>query len=189
MQQLFDIEREAAKRGLNASERLQLRQEKSAPVMEKFREWIDETLKVCLPRTNFGRAVKYLDNHWEALSRFIEDGRLEIHNNYVEQELRKIALGRNNWIQFGNENGARWGAVMFSLVGSCRRSGVDPFLYFYDVLERISSHPASRVRELLPDEWKWRFEAEANAKIERARDALKHATVASPAEPASSPAP
>jgi len=152
VQQLFDIEREAAKRGLNASERLQLRQEKSAPVMEKFREWIDETLKVCLPRTNFGRAVKYLDNHWEALSRFIEDGRLEIHNNYVEQELRKIALGRNNWIQFGNENGARWGAVMFSLVGSCRRSGVDPFLYFYDVLERISSHPASRVRELLPDE-------------------------------------
>jgi transposase len=173
IQGLFKVEKEAGEAGLDPAERHELRQTRSQPILEKLKPWIDDMLKVTPPRTALGESLAYLNNHWQALTRFLEDGRLEIHNNLVEQELRSIAVGRKNWTFFGNESGAEWGSVHYSLIASCRRAEVDPFLYLRDVLERISVHPASRVEELLPHRWKENFEAEARAAVQASLNELR----------------
>lgn len=173
IQGLFKVEKDAGEAGLDPAERHELRQTRSQPILEKLKPWIDDMLKVTPPRTALGGSLAYLNNHWQALTRFLEDGRLEIHNNLVEQELRSIAVGRKNWTFFGNESGAEWASVHYSLIASCRRAEVDPFLYLRDVLERISVHPASRVEELLPHRWKENFEAEARAAVQASLNELR----------------
>lgn len=173
IQGLFQVEREASDSNLDATARHALRQSRSRPILEKMRLWIDEMLKVTAPRTALGESLAYLNNHWQALIRFLEDGRLEIHNNLVEQELRSVAVGRKNWTFFGNEYGAEWAAVIYTLVATCRRADVDPFLYLRDVLERISDHPASKIDQLFPRQWKENFEASAKAAVQAGVNALR----------------
>jgi transposase len=107
-----------------------------------------------LPKSPSGAAVRYALNQWQALTRFLEDGELEIDNGATERANRDIALGRGNWTFFGSDNGGRTAAVLRSFIASCKRNGVEPFAWFCDVLARIPAHSVSRLCELLPHNWK-----------------------------------
>ena len=175
---LYQIEREAKERIGEAIERLakegpldaaqqrllrewaladdithRLRQEQSKPVAEKFAEWLKTAADQVLPKSPIGQAIFYAQAHWTALTRYLDHGFLAIDNNAAERALRPIAVGRKNWLHFGSDRGGRTAAVLMSLVESCRRCGVEPFAYIRDVLMRVSTHPASRIAELLPDVW------------------------------------
>lgn len=93
--------------------------------------------------------------------RFLEDGRVPLHNNSCENAIRPVAVGRKNWLFAGSERGGRAAATIYSLIESCRRVDVDPFLYLRDVLARVCTHPSGRVHELVPAVWKDLFAAEA----------------------------
>ena len=99
------------------------------------------------------RAIDYSLKRWQALTRYIDDGDLPIDNNWVENKIRPIAIGRNNWLFAGSLRAGRRAAAVMSLVHSARMNGHDPFAYLKDVLERLPTQPASRVDELLPHRW------------------------------------
>src|SRR5450759_939651 len=104
---------------------------------------------VGLPKSPSGAAVRYALNQWQALTRFLQDGELEIDNGATERANRDIALGRGNWTFFGSDSGGKTAAVLRSFVASCKRNGVEPFAWFRDVLSRLRAHPINRIAELL----------------------------------------
>ena len=106
------------------------------------------------PSGAIGEAISYALNHWEALIRPLEVGFLELDNGASERALKPVALGRKNWLFAGSDNGGRTAAVLMSLCATCKAWDIDPFAYLRDVLERVSTHPNSRIEELLPDRWK-----------------------------------
>jgi transposase len=106
------------------------------------------------PKSPIGHAIGYAQAQWQALLRYTDDGILSIDNNLAERTLRMVAVGRKNWLFVGHDNGGRRAAILYSLVASCKLCGIDPFAYLRDVLERISTHPASRIAELIPRNWK-----------------------------------
>jgi transposase len=146
--ELYRVEKEA--RSCTASERLELRQPRSRPILDKLHRYLLEIEAEVLPKSPEGRAVRYTLKNWTALTRFCEDGDLEIDNNAVERAIRGIAVGRANWTFFGSDEGGKTAAVLRSLVASCQRVGVDPFSWLRDVLSRIAAHPINRITELLP---------------------------------------
>jgi transposase len=106
-----------------------------------------------LPKSPEGRAVRYTLKNWTALTRYCEDGDLPIDNNSTERAIRGVAVGRNNWVFFGSDEGGKTAAVLGSFVASCQRVGVDPFAWLKDILSRIADHPITRLAELLPHNW------------------------------------
>jgi hypothetical protein len=140
-------------RSLTAPERLHLRQLESRPILDKLREYLLEIEAEILPKSPEGRAVRYTLKNWTALTRFCHDGDLEIDNNATEGSIRSVAVGRNNWIFFGSDQGGTTAAVLRSFTASCQRIGIDPFAWFKNVLSRIASHPITRLPELLPHNW------------------------------------
>ena len=140
-------------KGLTGAERLQLRQRLSAPVMAKLHKYLLEIRDEVLPQSPAARAVRYALNQWDALSRFLEDGDLEIDNGATERANRDIAIGRGNWTFFGSDNGGKTAAVLLSFVAMCKRNAVEPFAWFRDTLSRIATHPVHRLAELLPHNW------------------------------------
>ena len=149
--QLYRVERQA--QPLTPEDRRQLRQERSRPILEKLHTYLSELQVEVLPKSPEGRAVRYTLKNWTALTRYCEDGDLQIHNNGTERAIRGVAVGRNNWIFLGSDEGGRTAAVLRSFVASCQRVGVDPFLWFKDVLSRIADHPITRLHDLLPHNW------------------------------------
>jgi len=149
--QLYRVEKEA--RTLPAEDRLRLRQLQSRPLLEKLRNYLLEIQAEVLPKSPEGRAVRYALKNWTALTRYCEDGDLQIDNNATERAIRGVAVGRNNWIFFGSDEGGRTAAVLRSFVASCQRVGVDPFVWLRDILSRIADHPVTRLAELLPHNW------------------------------------
>jgi hypothetical protein len=105
------------------------------------------------PGVPSGIAIGYVQNNWEALTRYTTSGYLSIDNNVSEQRMKIIAIGRKNWLFTGSENGGKTMAVLFSVVSSCQRNGHDPFAYLRDVLARIPELPKERLADLLPDRW------------------------------------
>jgi len=150
---LYDVEREARDRKLNGQARRALRQKKSKPILEDIHAYLERERPRVLPKSPEGEAIAYTLSNWKALTRYLEDGDLEIDNNGAERSLRGIAVGRRNWTFYGSDNGGRTAAVLSSLIASSKRLGLNPFAYLRDVFERISSHPQSRLAELLPDQW------------------------------------
>jgi hypothetical protein len=149
--ELYRIEDRA--RRLTAEDRLRLRQHDSKPVLGKLRDYLVEIGAEVLPKSPAGRAVRYCLKNWTALTRYADDGDLEIDNGATERALRGVAVGRNNWMFFGSDQGGTTAAVLRSFVASCQRVGVDPFAWFQDVLSRIAAHPITRIAELLPHNW------------------------------------
>jgi len=137
--------------------RVELRQERSAPILVQFRQWLlglqASNGGNVLPKSPMGEAVTYAMNQWAALCVYLLDGELSIDNNASENALRRIAIGRKNWLFCGSDNGGRTAAILFSLIASCQRHHVEPFTYLRDVLTRIAGHPHNRLAELLPDRW------------------------------------
>src|SRR5215467_11002462 len=151
---LYAVEDRAKTLALSAEQRLALRQRVSARLLGKLHQYLLELQPEVLPKSPSGAAVRYTLNQWEALSRFLEDGDLEIDNGATERANRDIALGRNNWTFFGSDNGGKTAAVLLSFVAICKRNAVEPFAWFHDVLSRIATHPVHRLAELLPQNWK-----------------------------------
>jgi transposase len=137
IQDLFMIEREAE--GKTPEDRLALRLEKSKPILNDLQAWIADTWNAALPKSPLGKALTYAVNQWTPLNRFLEDGRLAIHNNACERALRKIAVGRANWLFAGSDEGAERAAVIYTVLGTCRLRGVEPFAWLKDVLEKLAA--------------------------------------------------
>jgi transposase len=149
--QMYRVEDQA--RRMTPEDRLRLRQLQSRPVLDKLRDYLLEIQAEVLPKSPEGRAVRYTLKNWTALNRYCEDGDLSIDNNTTERAIRGVAVGRNNWIFFGSDQGGKTAAVLRSFVASCQRAGVDPYIWFKDVLSRIAEHPITRLAELLPHNW------------------------------------
>jgi transposase len=149
--QLYDIEREV--RSLPADERRVIRQDKSKPIADALHQWLTQQRQKVPDGSATARAIDYSLKRWQALVRFIDDGELPIDNNWVENQIRPIALGRNNWLFAGSLRAGQRAAAVMSLVHSARINGHDPYAYLRDVLERLPTQPASRVAELLPHRW------------------------------------
>ena len=150
--QLYKVEEQA--QSLTAEERRCLRQLESAPIPDKLHHYLLEIQAEILPKSPAGRAVRYTLKNWAALNRYCADGHLSIDNNATERDIRGVAVGRNNWMFFGSDQGGHTAAVLRSFTASCQRVGVEPFAWFKDVLSRIATHPITRIAELLPHNWK-----------------------------------
>ena len=149
IQDLFMIEREAADK--SPDDRLAIRLKRSKPILDDLRVWIGDTWPTAPPKSPMGKALTYAVNQWKPLGRFLEDGRLPIHNNACERALRKIAIGRANWMFAGSDEGAERAAVIYTLLGTCRLRGVEPFAWLKDVLEKLASGwKQSDIAALLP---------------------------------------
>jgi transposase len=151
VQMLYHVEAEA--RGLDPPSIRALRQAKSRPILERIREEVELAGKTVLPKSALGDALGYVRNQWHALVRFVDDGRLAIDNNAAERALRAVAVGRKNWLFTGSPDGGRRAATIYSLVGTCKLLGIEPFEYLRNVLERLPTHSADRVAELTPRNW------------------------------------
>jgi transposase len=154
IRQLYDVE--DAARDLSDPQRHGLRQERSKPILDEFKAWLDRQRIALLPKSPIGQAVHYTLQQWEALNRYLEDGILDIDNNAAERALRCVAVGRKNWMFAGSDRGGERAAVLYSIMVTCKEHGVDPLAYLTDVLERVSTTPESRIGDLLPDRWKQR---------------------------------
>jgi len=151
---LYDIERRAKEENFSSAQLLEARQEQAKPILAEIKTVLDEYKHQVLPKSPIGKAIAYSLNQWEALNRYVDDPMLEIDNNLSERTLRMVVIGRKNYLFAGSEAGAWRAAVIYSLVASCKLHDIDPFRYFRDVLSRVSTHPADRIDELLPSEWK-----------------------------------
>jgi hypothetical protein len=149
---LYDVEREA--KLLDALERKRLRRLHAKPVLETFKGWLDAQSLRVLPKSAMGQALAYTLKQWAALNRYVEDGDLGIDNNPAERALRGIALGRKNWLFAGSKAGGDRAAILYSVVESCKRHGIDPFEYLRDVIGTVAGTPAKKVHELMPANWK-----------------------------------
>jgi transposase len=152
VRRLYDVEDEAKK--LTSAERLQLRQEKSVPLLESFHQWLVAQKAQVLPKSPIAVAINYVLNQWEALKRYTTDGDLHIDNNISERTLKLIGMGRANWLFVGSDKGGKTAAVLFSFTATCKVLGIDSFAYLRDVLGRLPTQPAERLEELLPHRWK-----------------------------------
>jgi transposase len=134
--------------------RYELRLERSRPILDAIGAWLESEQPKVLPKSPIGEAIGYALNHRDALIRPLEAGFLEIDNGESERAMKPVAIGRKNWLFAGSDNGGKTAAVLMSLCATCKAWNIDPFAYLRDVLERVSTHPMSRIEELLPDRWK-----------------------------------
>ena len=151
---LYRVEDRAKDLGLTAEERLALRRKVSARIVKRLHNYVLGLKSGVLPKSPSGAAVRYALRQWEALTRFLEDGELEIDNGATERASRDIAVGRGNRTFFGSDRRGRTAAVLRTFVASCKGCGVEPFAWFRDMLSRFGGHPLHRLGELLPHNWK-----------------------------------
>jgi transposase len=141
-------------RGKTADDRLAARQAESKPLVSEMRTWFEAQLATLPARGPTAEAIRYALNHWEGLQRFLDDGRIELDSNSIERAMRPVCLSRKNSLFAGSDEGAANWACMASLVETCKLNGVNPQLYFTDLLTRlINGWPQSRIDELMP--WHW----------------------------------
>jgi transposase len=154
IQGLCNVERDAHALKLAPIERYALRLEKSKPILDKIKTLLENPGKLILPKSNITGAIAYTLNHWEQLNRFLEDGRLPLDNNLVENSIRPVALGRKNWLFAGSLEGAKWMAIIYSLTATCKLNDINPYEYFFDILPKVASYPAKQIADLTPINWK-----------------------------------
>jgi len=158
---LYDIEREAKELiGIQQLDgpaadalRLRMRQERSLPLVKDFFTLLEEWQRLVLPKSPIGKAVAYALNIRAALTRYTSDGMLNIDNNVAERALRAVAIGRKNWMFAGSDAGGQTAAVLYTVLGTCKYLGVEPFAWLRDVLARLPEMPNERLDELLPLNW------------------------------------
>ena len=134
--------------------RRELRQRKSVPILAEIKTWLDAETQIVLPRSPMGLAIGYMLNQWEALNRYVEQGWLNIDNNAAERALKRVALGRKNWLFAGHDEAGASHAKLYTLIASAERHGIDPQRYLTSVLAKIGSTPVSQLGQFLPDVWK-----------------------------------
>jgi len=145
---LYAIEEEI--RGRSAKERRAVRNERSKPLLESLKKWFEETLLKLSRKSDTTRAIRYALDRWDALTRYCDDGHLEIDNNAAERSLRAVVLGRKNYLFAGSDAGGERAAALYGLIGTAKLNGLNPQAYLREVLSRIADHPINRIEELLP---------------------------------------
>ena len=155
---LYAVEKDI--RGRNADERRAVRQDRSRPIVDELEPWLRAKLALISQKTKLAEAIRYALSRWDGLSRFLDDGCIEIDSNVVERSIRPIALNRKNALFAGSDGGEHW-AVIASLIETCKLNGVEPQTYLTDVISKIvNGHPNSRIDELLP----WAYPAPQSLK-------------------------
>jgi len=160
--QLYAIERQI--RGQRADARANERRLQAAPLLQALHAWLVTTRTQLLTKSSLAAAIDYTLTRWVALTRYVDDGCIEIDNNAAERAIRALVLGRRNYLFAGSDAGGETAARLYSLIGTCRLNNIDPHGYLKHVLERIADHPINRIEELLP----WRLAVPS-------RHALPHA--------------
>lgn len=145
---LYAIEKDI--RGKPADERCRQRQSRSRPLLDELHRWLIDTLSHLSAKSPMALAIGYSLSNWRALSRYVDDGRIEMDNNTAERALRAVVLGRKNYLHFGSDAGGERAAVIYSLIATCKLNHIDPYAYLHHVLGRIADHPINRIAQLLP---------------------------------------
>jgi len=152
--EIYGVEQEARQAGMDAAQRLALRQQKSVPLMAALKERLVALRQQMMPESKLAKACNYTLNQWTRLEVFLRDGRLEADNNWCEGALRPLVLGRKNWLHIGSEQAGPKVAAIASIVETCRRLDINLRQYLNDVLPRLGDWPINRVAELTPTAWK-----------------------------------
>jgi transposase len=149
---LFEIERAATLAGETAEQRLSRRIQHSQPVIDELRLWIDDQRQLIPPKTPLGQALRYLHRQWKRLTLFLEDGNLELTNNRRERALRRLILGRKNWLFTWLDEGGERTAAILTIITTCIAHDLNPRAYLHLVTNLIvHGWPQRKLRELLPD--------------------------------------
>ena len=141
---------EAQVNGRSALRRRRMRQTRTAPVLKELKDWMNQTLSEVSAKSPMALAIGYALSNWTALTNFVNDGRIDAHNNTAERALRGVAIGRKNYLHVGSDAGGNTAAVIYTLLGTAKLNGINPQRYLRHVLERIADHPSNRIDELLP---------------------------------------
>ena len=149
--QLYDVEREV--KSLPADERLQIRQARSRPLANAMHEWMMLQRQKITDGSATAKALDYSLRRWGALTRFLDDGKLPIDNNWAENQIRPITIGRKNWLFTGSLRAGQRAVAIMSLIQSVKLNGHDPYAYLKDVLHRLPTHKNHLIAELLPHRW------------------------------------
>jgi transposase len=149
-------------RGKPADLRLTIRQTRARPLLDDLQKWMEKTLRSLSSKSETAGAIRYALSRWRALTRYTEDGHLEIDNSAAERALRAVALGRKNYLFAGSDSGGERAAAMYSLIGSAKLNGLDPEFYLRTVLAKIADHPIRRIEELLPWNIAAQFQTESS---------------------------
>lgn len=145
---LYEIEEQI--RGRPPPERQAARKEHAVPLLDSLQGWLIGTVRTLSKKSELAVAIRYALSRWKALTRYCDDGRIEIDNTAAERALRAVALGRKNYMFAGSDSGGERAAAMYTLIGTAKLCGLDPQAYLQYVLERIAEHPINRIDELLP---------------------------------------
>jgi transposase len=164
IQQLYAVEKAAE--FMTATQRAGLRMELAKPILDRIKLWLTEHKAQVLPRSPMGQAITYALNQWPALCVYLGDGRLKIDNNAAERALRRVAIGRKNWLWAGTDESAQAHAVLWSLIASAQQHELDVQLYLRSVLAHLPATPNSQLEQLLPDIWKRDLMAKHTAQLQ-----------------------
>ena len=148
---VYDIEREVKE--LNADQRKAIRQQHTKPILDALHQWMTLQRQKLPDSSATAKALDYSLRRWTALTRFVDDGQLPVDNNWIENQIRPIAIGRNNWLFAGSLRAGQRAAAVMSLIQSARMNGHDPYAYLRDVMARLPMQRASQISELLPHRW------------------------------------
>lgn len=150
VQLLYHLEASLREQNADWDKRYLARQELALPILKQLGNWLKTQYPQVLPRSAIGKAIYYSLKRWDLLCRYTEHGGLEIDNNLIENQIRPLALGRKNYLFAGSHQGAQNAAIMYSLFGSCKLNGLDPFQWLYAVLDKIQDYPINKIADLLP---------------------------------------
>ena len=150
---LYQIERRLRDSGAGPRLRDAVRASQSTAIVNRIRAALLRIRPHHLPQSAMGKAITYTLDQWPALQRFLTDGRIEIDNNGVENAIRPTAIGKKNWLFIGAADAGQWGAVLYTVVESCRRRGIDPLAYLREVLTRLSKMTTGQIHEVTPEAW------------------------------------
>jgi transposase len=153
IQQLYAVEAQAREKMLAPEQRKELRLEKSLPILNDLGKWISKEVKTTLPKSPIGKAMRYSQDRWDALSAYLYDGVLEIDNNLVENTIRPVALGRKNYLFAGSHQAAQRAAIIYSFFAICKKHEVNPFQWLKHTLENIMSINHKNIRDLYPQNY------------------------------------
>jgi transposase len=137
-------------RGRPAELRCSVRQTRARPLLDELRNWMEKMLRLLSAKSETAGAIRYALSHWRALTRYVDNGSLEIDNNAAERALRAVAIGRKNYLFMGADSGGQRAASLYSLIGTAKLNSLDPAFYLRTVLATIAEHPINRIAELLP---------------------------------------
>ena len=158
--ELFEIERTI--NGKTPEQRVAVRQEQSKPLVTALEAWLREQRAKLSSKSETAKAINYCLIRWTAFTRFLDDGRICLSNNAAERAVRGVAVGRKNWTFAGSDAGGHRAAAILTLIETCKMNDVDPQAWLTDILARLPDHPAKRINELLP--WNWKLQHQPQAK-------------------------